>query len=159
MTFLIAAVLAVLSAISCASVRISRSSQAVSQRQDSLIVDYIRSELETGQIELETTRIEFYPSPDTLRPCIRNPTAGPVKSITLTKIHATSEKEVSVDSSSVAGSKAEEHSEEEKTSDAEVNEPPTATKFNTTLKSIAWILGLLLVGYIVIRIRIARAKK
>lgn len=159
MTLLIAAVLAVLSAISCASLRISRSSQAVSQRQDSIIVDYIRSEMATGRMELETTRIEFYPSPDTLRPCIRNPTAGPVKSITTTKIHATSQKEVSVDSSSVAGSKEEEHSEEESKSDTELNEPPTATKFNTTLKSIAWILALLLVGYIVIRIRIAKAKK
>lgn len=89
----------------------------------------------------------------------RNPTAGPVKSITLTKFHATSDKEVSVDSSTLAGTKAEEHAEEHREKEAEVNEPPTATKFNTTLKSIAWILGLLLVGYIVIRISIAKAKK
>ena len=190
MTLLFAAVLAALLAVSCASLRVARSSQTSSSMQDSLLLAYLRSEVENGLLDIEQTVIEFYPpaavtveslpldeqpivAPEEIPPGNepaqeknndppphnRNPTAGPVKSITLTQIHATSQKEVSVDSSSVAGSKAETASEEHQDKEAELNEPPTATKFNTTLKSIAWILALLLVGYIVIRIRIAKAKK
>ena len=146
----------------CGSIRVARNAQYGSSLRDSLLVDYLRTEIETGNLEVSQTIVEFFPpvdrTPET-PPDIRNPTVGPVKRVVRTELSANKTQSVTVDSSSVAGMQAEEHAEENKTSNTELNEPPTATKFNTTLKSIAWILGLLLVGYIVIRIRIAKAKK
>lgn len=160
MTILFAAVLAALLAVSCASLRVARSTSSSSSLQDSLIAAYVRSEIDKGLLEFRQTVVEFYPPADSIPPPrIRNPTPGAVKSITRTELTATKEKTVAVDSSTVAGTLAttDESASEEKNS--ELNEPPTATKFNTTLKSIAFVLALLLIGYIVIAIRIHQARK
>ena len=61
MTILFAAVLAALLAVSCASLRVARSSASSSFQQDSLIAAYMRSEIEKGLLEIRQTVVEFYP--------------------------------------------------------------------------------------------------
>lgn len=146
----------------CGSIRVARNAQYGSSLRDSLLVDYLRTELETGNLEVSQTIVEFFPPVDTTPetpPSIRNPTAGPVKRVVRTELSANKMQSVTVDSSSVAGTQAEEHAEENKTSNTELNEPPTATKFNVTLKALAAVLALLIIAYGIIQYRINLLKK
>lgn len=152
----------------CGSIRVARNAQLSSSLRDSLLVDYLRTELETGNLEVQQTIVEFFPPVDVTPetpPSIRNPTPetapaiGAVKSITRTELSAKREQAVVVDSSSVSGTLAEEHAEENKESTSELNEPPTATKFNVTLKAIAAVLGMIIILYGIIQYRINLLKK
>ena len=152
----------------CGSIRVASSAQFSSSLRDSLLVDYLRTEIETGNLEVSQTIVEFFPPVDVTPetpPAIRNPTPeaapaiGAVKSITRLELSANKTQSVTVDSSSVAGTQAEEHAEENKTSNTELNEPPTATKFNVTLKALAAVLALLIIAYGIIQYRINLLKK
>ena len=152
----------------CGSIRVARNAQFSSSLRDSLLVDYLRTELETGNLEVSQTIVEFFPPVDVSPespPAIRNPTPemapaiGAVKSITRTELSAKREQAVVVDSSSVSGMLTEEHAEENKESASELNEPPTATKFNVTLKALAAVLALLIICYGIIQYRINLLKK
>ena len=152
----------------CGSIRVARNAQFSSSLRDSLLVDYLRTELETGNLEVSQTIVEFFPpvdvSPET-PPAIRNPTPetapaiGAVKSITRTELSAKREQAVVVDSSAVAGNHIEQEAQENKESTSELNEPPTATKFNVTLKALAAVLALLIICYGIIQYRINLLKK
>lgn len=61
MTLLLAAVLAALLAVSCASLRRASGSHSSTVQQDSLIAAYVRSEVEKGLLTLRQTTVEFYP--------------------------------------------------------------------------------------------------
>ena len=152
----------------CGSIRVARNAQFSSSLRDSLLVDYLRTELETGNLEVQQTIVEFFPPVDVTPetpPSIRNPTPdmapaiGAVKSITRTELSAKREQAVVVDSSSVSGtlSQTSESANEEKNS--ELNEPPTATKFNVTLKALAAVLGMIIILYGIIQYRINLYKK
>ena len=152
----------------CGSIRVARNAQFSSSQRDSLLVDYLRTELETGNLEVQQTIVEFFPPVDTTpesSPDIRNPTPdmapviGAVKSITRTELSAKREQSVTVDSSSVAGTVVEERSEENTEKESELNEPPTATKFNVTLKALAAVLGMIIILYGIIQYRINLTKK
>ncbi|MBQ6436957.1 MAG: hypothetical protein IJK20_00695 [Bacteroidales bacterium] len=152
----------------CGSIRVARNAQLSSSLRDSLLVDYLRTELETGNLEVQQTIVEFFPpvdiTPET-PPSIRNPTPesapaiGAVKSITRTELSAKREQAVVVDSSSVSGTHIEQEAQENKKSTSELNEPPTATKFNVTLKALAAVLALLIIAYGIIQYRINLLKK
>lgn len=152
----------------CGSIRVARNAQYSSSLRDSLLVDYLRTELETGNLEVQQTIVEFFPpvdvSPET-PPAIRNPTPetapaiGAVKSITRLELSANKTQSVIVDSSAVAGTHIEQEAQENKESTSELNEPPTATKFNVTLKAIAAVLALLIICYGIIQYRINLLKK
>ena len=92
-------------------------------------------------------------------PKIRNPTAGAVKRITRTELSAQLSQSVSVDSSSVSLSKREEESSSSSEKEAEVNEPPSATKFSSALKALAAVLGMIILLYSIIQYRINLIKK
>lgn len=76
MTILFAAVLAALLAVSCASLRVAKSSSSSSFQQDSLIAAYLRSEIQKGLLELRQTVVEFYP-PMEVAPAEGLPLGGP----------------------------------------------------------------------------------
>ena len=152
----------------CGSIRVARNAQFSSSLRDSLLVDYLRTELETGNLEVSQTIVEFFPPVDVSPekpPAIRNPTPvtapaiGAVKSITRTELSAKREQAVVVDSSSVSGTHIEQEAQENKESTSEINEPPTATKFNVTLKALAAVLALLIICYGIIQYRINLLKK
>ena len=146
----------------CGSVRGARNAVSSASVRDSLLVDYLRTELETGNLEVQQTIVEFFPPVDTTPeapPDCRNPTVGPVKRVVRTELSAKREQAVVVDSSSVAGTHIEDHSEENTKKNSELNEPPTATKFNVTLKALAAFLGMLVLVYCIIQYRINLTKK
>ena len=127
-----------------------------------MLVNYLRTELETGNLEVQQTIVEFFPPVDTTPetpPDCRNPTAGPVKRVVRTELSARREQAAVVDSSSVSGKKMEENSEENTEKHSEVNEPPSATKLNVTLKALAVLLALLIICYGIIQYRINLYKK
>gem|GEM_PF-4960586 len=76
-----------------------------------------------------------------------------------TELSAKREQAVVVDSSSVSGKQMEENSEENTEKHSEVNEPPSATKLNVTLKALAVLLALLIICYGIIQYRINLYKK
>ena len=152
----------------CGSIRVARNAAVSSSLRDSLLVDYLRTELETGNLEVQQTIVEFFPPVDTTPetpPDCRNPTPEPapaigaVKRVVRTELSAKREQAVVVDSSSVAGtlSQSDESASEEKNS--ELNEPPSATKLNVTLKALAVLLALLIICYGIIQYRINLYKK
>ena len=146
----------------CGSIRVARNAAVSSSLRDSLLVDYLRAEVETGNLEVQQTIVEFFPPVDTTPetpPDCRNPTAGPVKRVVRTELSARREQAAVVDSSSVAGTlaKSDESASEEKNS--ELNEPPSATKLNVTLKALAVLLALLIICYGIIQYRINLYKK
>lgn len=146
----------------CGSIRVARNAVASSSLRDSLLVNYLRTELETGNLEVQQTIVEFFPPVDTTPetpPDCRNPTAGPVKRVVRTELSARREQAAVVDSSSVSGKKMEENSEENTEKHSEVNEPPSATKLNVTLKALAVLLALLIICYGIIQYRINLYKK
>ena len=139
----------------CGSIRVARN--AVSS-----------TELETGNLEVQQTIVEFFPPVDTTPetpPDCRNPTEdaapaiGAVKRVVRTELSAKREQAVVVDSSSVSGKQMEENSEENTEKHSEVNEPPSATKLNVTLKALAVLLALLIICYGIIQYRINLYKK
>lgn len=146
----------------CGSIRVARNAAVSSSLRDSLLVDYLRTELETGNLEVQQTIVEFFPPVDTTPespPDCRNPTAGPLKRVVRTELSARREQAAVVDSSSVSGKKMEEHAEENTEKHSEVNEPPSATKLNVTLKALAVLLALLIICYGIIQYRINLYKK
>lgn len=146
----------------CGSIRVARNAVSSASLRDSLLVNYLRTELETGNLEVEQTIVEFFPPVDTTPetpPDCRNPTAGPVKRVVRTELSAKREQAVVVDSSSVSGKQMEENSEENTEKHSEVNEPPSATKLNVTLKALAVLLALLIICYGIIQYRINLYKK
>lgn len=146
----------------CGSIRVARNAVSSTSLRDSLLVDYLRTELETGNLEVTQTIVEFFPPVDTTPetpPSIRNPTAGPVKRVVRTELSANKQQSVTVDSSTVAGTHVEEHSEDNTKKESELNEPPTATKFNVTLKALVALLALLIICYGIIQYRINLYKK
>lgn len=168
MSIFILAVLAMLLISSCASLRKASAFRETASRKDSLFASYIRSEVNEGRLAVTQTIVEFYP-PESISPPvpptevpkvtpppthIRNATQGAVKKIIRTELTAATETAVLTDSTSVSGSETEIETQADEETEAEVNEPPSATKLNSTLKTIAVILALLLIGYIIIRIRI-----
>ena len=151
----------------CGSVRVATNAQQSFSLRDSLMLDYLRTEIETGDLQLQQTVVEFFPpvdvSPDS-PPAIRNPTegavpVGAVKKLVTTELSAKKTQSVTVDSSTVAGTAIEEESESSKQSDSELNEPPTATKMNVTLKALAMVLLLLIICYCIVQYRINLIKK
>ena len=58
-----------------------------------------------------------------------------------------------------AGTHMEEHFEDNTKKESELNEPPTATKFNVTLKALVALLALLIICYGIIQYRINLYKK
>ena len=146
----------------CGSIRVARNAVSSASLRDSLLVNYLRTELETGSLEVEQTIVEFFPPVDTTPetpPDCRNPTAGPVKRVVRTELSARREQAAVVDSSSVSGKQMEENSEENTEKHSEVNEPPSATKLNVTLKALAVLLALLIICYGIIQYRINLYKK
>ena len=152
----------------CGSIRVARNAVSSASLRDSLLVKYLRTELETGNLEVQQTIVEFFPPVDTTPetpPDCRNPTPeaapaiGAVKSITRTELSAKREQAVVVDSSSVSGTHIEQEAQENKESTSELNEPPTATKFNVTLKALAAVLALFIICYGIIQYRINLIKK
>lgn len=146
----------------CGSIRVARNAVSSASLRDSLLVNYLRTELETGNLEVQQTIVEFFPPVDTTPetpPDCRNPTAGPVKRVVRTELSARREQAAVVDSSSVSGKKMEENSEENTEKHSEVNEPPSATKLNVTLKALAVLLALLFICYGIIQYRINLYKK
>lgn len=146
----------------CGSIRVARNAVSSASLRDSLLVNYLRTELETGNLEVQQTIVEFFPPVDTTPetpPDCRNPTAGPVKRVVRTELSARREQAAVVDSSSVSGKKMEENSEENTEKHSEVNEPPSATKLNVTLKALAVLLALLIICYGIIQYRINLYKK
>lgn len=146
----------------CGSIRVARNAVSSASLRDSLLVNYLRTELETGNLEVQQTIVEFFPPVDTTPetpPDCRNPTAGPVKRVVRTELSAKREQAAVVDSSSVSGKKMEENSEENMEKHSEVNEPPSATKLNVTLKALAVLLALLIICYGIIQYRINLYKK
>lgn len=146
----------------CGSIRVARNAVSSASLRDSLLVNYLRTELETGNLEVQQTIVEFFPPVDTTPetpPDCRNPTAGPVKRVVRTELSAKREQAAVVDSSSVSGKKMEENSEENTEKHSEVNEPPSATKLNVTLKALAVLLALLIICYGIIQYRINLYKK
>ena len=146
----------------CGSIRVARNAVSSASLRDSLLVNYLRTELETGNLEVQQTIVEFFPPVDTTPetpPDCRNPTAGPVKRVVRTELSARREQAAVVDSSSVSGKKMEENSEETTEKHSEVNEPPSATKLNVTLKALAVLLALLIICYGIIQYRINLYKK
>ena len=152
----------------CGSIRVARNAVASASLRDSLLVDYLRTELETGNLEVSQTIVEFFPPVDTTPetpPDCRNPTPeaapaiGAVKRVVRTELSANKQQSVTVDSSSVSGilAQSDESANEEKNS--EVNEPPSATKLNVTLKALAILLALLIICYGIIQYRINLYKK
>lgn len=146
----------------CGSIRVARNAVFSASLRDSLLVNYLRTELETGNLEVQQTIVEFFPPVDTTPetpPDCRNPTAGPVKRVVRTELSARREQAAVVGSSSVSGKKMEENSEENTEKHSEVNEPPSATKLNVTLKALAVLLALLIICYGIIQYRINLYKK
>ena len=152
----------------CGSIRVARNAAVSSSLRDSLLVDYLRTELETGNLEVQQTIVEFFPPVDTTPetpPDCRNPTPEPapaigaVKRVVRTELSAKREQAVVVDSSSVAGTHIEESAEENTENTSELNEPPSATKLNVTLKALAVLLALLIICYGIIQYRINLYKK
>lgn len=146
----------------CGSIRVARNAVSSASLRDSLLVNYLRTELETGNLEVQQTIVEFFPPVDTTPetpPDCRNPTAGPVKRVVRTELSARREQAAVVGSSSVSGKKMEENSEENTEKHSEVNEPPSATKLNVTLKALAVLLALLIICYGIIQYRINLYKK
>ena len=146
----------------CGSVRVARNAVSSASVRDSLLVDYLRTEMETGNLEVQQTIVEFFPPVDTTPeapPDCRNPTVGAVKKVVRTELSAKREQAVVVDSSSVAGTLAKTNESASEEKDSELNEPPTATKFNVTLKALAAFLGMLVLVYCIIQYRINLTKK
>ena len=146
----------------CGSIRVARNAVSSASLRDSLLVDYLRTELETGNLEVTQTIVEFFPPVDTTPetpPSIRNPTAGPIKRVVRTELSANKQQSVTVDSSTVAGTHMEEHSEDNTKKESELNEPPTATKFNVPLKALVALLALLIICYGINQYRITLYKK
>lgn len=146
----------------CGSIRVARNAVSSASLRDSLLVNYLRTELETGNLEVQQTIVEFFPPVDTTPetpPDCRNPTAGPLKRVVRTELSARREQAAVVDSSSVSGKQMEENSEENTEKHSEVNEPPSATKLNVTLKALAVLLALLIICYGIIQYRINLYKK
>lgn len=146
---------------SCGSIRVARTARQASSVRDSVLVDYIRTELATGNLEVQQTIVEFFPPIDTTPetpPSIRNPTVGVVKKVVRTELSARKEQSVTVDSTARAGTQQEEHSEEDTEKASELNEPPTATKLNVTLKALAAVLGMIILGYGIVQYRINALK-
>lgn len=152
----------------CGSIRVARNAVSSASLRDSLLVNYLRTELETGNLEVQQTIVEFFPPVDTTPetpPDCRNPTEdaapaiGAVKRVVRTELSARREQAAVVDSSSVSGKKMEENSEENTEKHSEVNEPPSATKLNVTLKALAVLLALLIICYGIIQYRINLYKK
>lgn len=171
MSIFILAVLAMLLISSCASLRKASAFRETAFRKDSLFASYIQSEVNEGRLAVSQTVVEFYPpeaialpsgnpveKPKAVPPPthIRNTTQSAVKKIIRTELKAAREQSVQTDSTTLSGSESEAETQADEETEAEINEPPSATKFNSTLKTIAVILALLLTGYILIRIRISK---
>lgn len=187
MTPLLTAVLAALLAVSCATLRRVNTTNSVFSQQDSLLVAYVRNEVEKGLLTLRQTTVEFYqpaegyllddapvvaPSAtipdvgtsipeknDVPPPNIQSPThMGAVKRITRTELSATKEQSVTVDSSSVFRSQIQSQEETESDTEKIVGETPSETKGSRFLKALAAVLGLLILGCGIVQYRINTLK-